>query len=124
MTFTTVSPGRACPSCRTPDAAQVIESRATKLGRRRRHSCNACGHRFTTHEIDQHTLEQLQADALALAKIRQALGNIPDTFPDPHTHATDAFPCETCTHGQNNTCTLTLPEAFTPQSIDCAYFRA
>jgi len=120
MTFATVS-GRTCPHCQTPDAAQVIESRTTRTGRRRRLACTICGHRFTTHEIDQATFDRLQADAQALARIRDAL-NITTT----HEPTPDAipFPCETCCHGQSNSCDLTIPEAFTPQSIDCPYFRA
>ena len=121
MTFAAVS-GRACPHCQTAEAAQVIESRTTRTGRRRRHACTVCGHRFTTFEIDQVTFDRLQADTQALARIRAALA-ITTTTHTPEPDATP-LPCETCCHGRHNTCDLTIPEAFTQQSIDCPYFRA
>ena len=42
-----------CPSCEHPKS-EVLETRASGDGIRRRRSCVECGHRFTTHErIDQ-----------------------------------------------------------------------
>jgi transcriptional repressor NrdR len=40
-----------CPVCRSP-STKVLDSREGRDGTsiRRRRSCNACGHRFTTHE--------------------------------------------------------------------------
>ncbi len=40
-----------CPVCRSP-STKVLDSREGRDGAsiRRRRSCNACGHRFTTHE--------------------------------------------------------------------------
>lgn len=46
-----------CPVCRSP-STKVLDSRDGRdgLSVRRRRSCNACGHRFTTHERIEETL--------------------------------------------------------------------
>jgi transcriptional repressor NrdR len=40
-----------CPACHTPGSLRVIDTRAIKVGVRRRRQCETCGVRLTTYEV-------------------------------------------------------------------------
>jgi transcriptional regulator NrdR family protein len=40
-----------CPACHTPGSLRVIDTRAIKVGVRRRRQCDTCGVRLTTYEV-------------------------------------------------------------------------
>lgn len=48
-----------CPNCESGNW-RVIDTRVTQGGRRRRKECNDCGERWTTIEIPQAVLNDLQ----------------------------------------------------------------
>ena len=54
-----------CPACGSRNWV-VLDSRETKGGRRRRKRCNDCEHRWTTYEVPQKTLRELQAQVSEL----------------------------------------------------------
>ena len=106
---------RHCHHCGGQHTAQVIESRTTGISRRRRYSCSNCGHRFTTHEIEQDLFERLQSDSLMLQRIRATLAITTEAI------NSTAIPCERCKHNTGEGCDLTIPEAFTVDAIGCSY---
>lgn len=62
-----------CPVC--GEATKVIESRNSRAGEsiRRRRECLACGHRFTTREVDDEMLERLERIARAAREVEKEL---------------------------------------------------
>lgn len=68
-----------CPVCSADDSA-VIESRKSPLGIRRRRDCQACGHHWSTVEVDRSDLiETAIREALRVAKsgTRRTVASIP-----------------------------------------------
>ena len=55
-----------CPACEAK--TRVLETRETRRGPRRRHECQACGHRFSTLEI-------LLDDGVIVVASREASGS-------------------------------------------------
>lgn len=120
-TTTAVAPQvRDCPHCGAR-ASYVIESRTTSLGRRRRYECQSCGSRDSTHEIDQAVLEQLKQDSMHLQRIRALL--VPDAELNPLTKPKQRHRCGGCAMANGTDCSLTLPEAFTPDAADCIHYQ-
>jgi transcriptional regulator NrdR family protein len=63
-----------CPKCNKPDSV-CLDSRETPQGRRRRRECvgKKCKHRWTTYELDQDFIAELQEAVKMLATIRGML---------------------------------------------------
>lgn len=63
-----------CPKCHKPDEA-CIDSRQTSHGRRRRRVClnKKCRHRWTTYELDEAFIVEMQEAVKTLATIRGML---------------------------------------------------
>lgn len=62
-----------CPVC--GGATKIVDSRSSRAGEsiRRRRECLACGHRFTTREVDAEMLERLERIARAAREVETEL---------------------------------------------------
>jgi hypothetical protein len=98
-----------CPSCNNP-GLRVIETRPTPESIRRRKRCDVCGYRITTHEISQEVFQASKDDAIALQRVRSALGV---------GERTSVIACLTCKFNQGDCCAFDLPEYGTEDAFDC-----
>ncbi len=104
-----------CPSCGY-FAVRVIESRKSKLARRRRYSCDKCSHRATTHEVPDDFFQEAKENARIIEKLRDALGASQVSLPQSQ--------CPTCTHNSGGACSFDFPEYGTSDSFDCNHFES
>jgi transcriptional regulator NrdR family protein len=61
-----------CPSCKGRGLV-VIDVRHVKRGIRRRRKCTACGERFTSYEIADTRLDELEQKARKFMRFQEAL---------------------------------------------------
>lgn len=86
-----------CSSC-GEQALTIIDTQKNKLGHRyRRKECRNCGERFTTYEVPSEYYNSLSETKAPL--------NV----------------CFSCSHNNNSSCGLGIPEYKTPHSADCLY---
>lgn len=107
-----------CSSCGSREI-EIIESRATKQGTRRRKQCLACHHRFTTYEVSSAWFRQAQDDARRLALIMETLSIAPRLS----ALGTPGIPCDSCDHASAGKCALGFPEYATQDAHDCTCFQ-
>lgn len=108
-----------CERCSTP-SAEIIECRRTRGITRRRRHCNACGHRFTTYELNQHEYQRLTQAAERIARVEAALG-----FPTSSTpEAGHTSPCAHCAFATDDRCSFGYPEFGTPEASDCTMYTS
>jgi hypothetical protein len=105
-----------CPACGY-FSLRVIESRKSKLARRRRHQCDKCAHRTTTHEVDDAFFQQAKENARIVEKMKGLLSSneeLPQVFSR----------CQDCSHNIMNSCSFGFPEFDTEEAFDCNHFKA
>ena len=103
-----------CPSCGY-FAVRVIESRKSKLARRRRYSCDKCSHRATTHEVSDDFFQEAKENVRIIEKLREALGAGQAPLLQSR--------CSSCQHNVNDSCSFDFPEFGTSDSFDCNHFE-
>jgi hypothetical protein len=82
MTFGGAPELSLCPACGY-FSLRVIESRKSKLARRRRFECNKCSHRITTHEVDDAFFQQAKENERIIEKLK---GRCSALLSNPLTH--------------------------------------
>ena len=104
-----------CSSCGY-FAMRVIETRKSKLAKRRRSQCNKCGYRITTHEVSDEFFQQAKENERIVEKLKALVGST----------AAPALSsrCHECTHNQNDSCSFGFPEFDTLDSADCNHFES
>jgi len=115
MTFGGAPELSLCPACGY-FSLRVIQSKKSKLARRRRFECDKCSHRITTHEVDDAFFQQAKENARIVEKLRDMLGTAEQS--------TNTSRCEQCQHNSNGFCSFDFPEFGTPESFDCNHFEA
>ena len=115
MTFGGAPELSLCPACGY-FSLRVIESRKSKLARRRRFECDKCSHRITTHEVDDAFFQQAKENARIIEKLREMLSSAEQS--------TNTSRCEQCQHNSNGSCSFDFPEFGTTDSFDCNHFEA
>jgi len=95
---------------------RVIESRKSKLARRRRFKCDKCHHKITTHEVDDAFFQQAKENARTIEKLKEML-----SFQQV-SNAPLISRCHACSHNYKDSCSFGFPEFGTPDSADCNHF--
>jgi hypothetical protein len=103
-----------CPSCGY-FSLRVIESRHSKLAKRRRSQCDKCEHRVTTHEVTDEFFQKAKVDARIVEKLQLLVGG--------QGAATQACDCYTCKNNVNDTCAFDFPEFGTLEAADCNHYE-
>ena len=104
-----------CPLCGY-FSLRVIESRKSKLARRRRLQCDKCSHRATTHEVDDAFFQQAKENARIIEKLKDMLSLQEASGPQLISR------CHECSHNLKDSCSFGFPEFGTPDSADCNHF--
>lgn len=102
-----------CPSC-SYFSMKVIETRVTKLAKRRRSECQKCGHRITTHEVSDEFFNEAKVNARTVEKLRELVSI--------KTPQVALCKCDSCSHNVADNCSLGFPEFLTPDADDCNHF--
>ena len=103
-----------CPKCGY-FSLRVIETRPSKLAKRRRSACDKCDHRITTHEVTDEFFQEAKANARIVEKLQQLVGG--------QASKSQACDCYTCKHCSDNECAFGFPEFGTPDSADCNHYE-
>jgi len=104
-----------CPSCGY-FSLRVLESRKSKLARRRRYSCDKCSHRATTHEVTDQFFQEAKENVRIIEKLKEMLGATEQS--------SNQSRCDECQHNSNGFCSFDFPEFGTPDSFDCNHFES
>jgi hypothetical protein len=109
-----------CPSCGY-FSFRVIESRKSKLARRRRFGCDKCSHRATTHEVSDDFFQEAKRNLYVVEQLQKLMGG------QPLSSEADLKPinrCSDCHHNVDGShCSFDFPEYDTPDSYDCNHFQ-
>lgn len=106
-----------CPRCNQPQI-QIIESRKSEDGTRRRRECKACQYRDTTYEVSSSFYQKAKENEILVNKFRSLLSiNLPET-------SLLENKCPTCLHNYKGMyCSFELPEFDTEDSFDCIHYK-
>jgi len=116
-----------CPNCGY-FSFRVIESRKSKLARRRRFGCDKCNHRITTHEVSDDFFQEAKQNQILVNQMRNLLGAdlpIPGVEPPPSGVDFKALnKCSDCHYNKDGCyCEFDFPEYDTAESYDCNHFQ-
>lgn len=108
-----------CPECKN-NSFSVLESRKVSRGRRRRFSCEVCGFRETRYEISGDDYERF----LDLERAFKAFEKVMNSSAvEDVKEETKSIPCSKCFFFDSSGCSFDIPEANTPDAVDCNNFK-
>lgn len=127
MTFGGAPELSLCPACGY-FSLRVIESRKSKLARRRRFECDKCSHRITTHEVSDEFFQEAKRNLYVVEKLQKLMSSSPITSGVESSLSGMQFKalnkCSDCQHNKDGCyCEFEFPEYDTAESYDCNHFQ-
>jgi len=127
MTFGGAPELSLCPACGY-FSLRVIESRKSKLARRRRFECDKCNHRITTHEVSDEFFQEAKRNLYVVEKLQKLMSSSQSTSgvesPSSGTQFKPLNKCSDCRHNKDGFyCEFEFPEYDTAESYDCNHFQ-
>ena len=127
MTFGGAPELSLCPACGY-FSLRVIESRKSKLARRRRFECDKCSHRITTHEVSDEFFQEAKRNLYVVEKLQKLMSSSPITSgvesPSSEMQFKPLNKCSDCRHNKDGFyCEFEFPEYDTAESYDCNHFQ-
>jgi len=127
MTFGGAPELSLCPACGY-FSLRVIESRKSKLARRRRFECDKCSHRITTHEVSDEFFQEAKRNLYVVEKLQKLMSSSPITSEVESSSSGTQFKslnkCSDCRHNKDGFyCEFEFPEYDTAESYDCNHFQ-
>jgi len=127
MTFGGAPELSLCPACGY-FSLRVIESRKSKLARRRRFECDKCSHRITTHEVSDDFFQEAKRNLYVVEKLQKLMSSSPITSGVESSSSGMQFKalnkCSDCQHNKDGCyCEFEFPEYDTAESYDCNHFQ-
>ena len=116
-----------CPSCGY-FSLRVLESRKSKLARRRRYSCDKCSHRATTHEVTDQFFQEAKHNLYVIEQLHKLMTKktLPSGVEPPLSGVgfKALNKCSDCQHNKDGCyCEFDFPEYDTSESYDCNHFQ-
>ena len=112
-----------CPFCNQKDCL-TIDSRSTKISRRRRKECQTCNKRHTTHEISEEFFEQAVENQRLISYITEQL-KISKNSIVVSKNKTPSVTCDSCiSYTKSLGCSFDFPEAGDDFASECSLYAS
>lgn len=111
-----------CPFCNQKDCL-TIDSRTTKISRRRRKECQTCKKKHTSHEVSEEFFKQAIENERLIKYFIKKL-KIRNKFTPPSVGTETSITCESCAYMMSSGCSFDFPEAGDDFAEECSMYKS